>query len=370
LISIPFRPLRSATAALFAAVCASITIPVAASAPADAKPAGIAPMKAIAAPVQLLYGYKAGDVRMYKVTGFFSGHFPPFAAEGSPPIHLMTVLDYVATVKKISDKGAEVEFNVANAELSLLEEEPGPDAKVDPDKAAPFPIPLSQVQKMFNATATFQPNGAVSSIQGGDTSSVKIDLGIDLRKLFLVTAPVTFSAKPVKTGEAWQFDDGLLGTKPGKTAYTGKLEAITGNGKSVAATVSQHADSRVDSKLDKEGNSTEDAAAAVGTLVGTVTLDGTVQVAGAMAPVGGVTGATGRVTDGKLTMNAMLKRTMPDPDQPGKQLVTDIDIKARMFVEPLKPTAKVIPPKPAPAPTPAKVAHPKTTLPAKRAGKA
>ena len=307
-----------------------------------------ASLKPITAPIRLAYLYKSGDVRRYKVTAFFTGHFPPFATAGSPPIHLMTDLDYVATVKKVTDKGAEVEFNVEKAELSVLEEEPGPDGKVDPDKAALFPVPISQVQKMFNATATFKPNGSIANIQGGDSSSVKIDIGIDLRKLFLVTAPVIFADKPVKVGDEWPFEDGLLGSKPGKTTYTGRLQSIGSRGNNVSATVTQQADSAVDTKLDKEGNSTDNAGAAVGSLVGKVTLTGTIQLAGTTAaPAGIPSEADGRVTDGKMAMVVNLKRTLPDPDQPGKQQVTDIDIKARMFVKPLastpKPTAKVKP---------------------------
>lgn len=291
-------------------------------------------LKPITSPVRLSYSYKVGDVRRYKVTGFFSGHFPPFASAGSPPIHLMTVLDYVATVKKVTDKGAEVDFNVENADLSLLEEEPGADGKIDPDKTAPFPIPLSQVQKMFNAVATFKPNGEVASIQGGDSSTVKIDLGIDLRKLFLVTEPITLADAPVKTGDTWPFKDGLLGSKAGKTTYTGRLEAISGNGKDVAAKLTQQADSVVDSKLDKEGNSTDSTDQAVGSLVGKVTLTGVSNLVGATEAAPNGNQAAGHVTTADMSMVAQLKRTLPDPDQAGKQIVTDIDITAHLFVKP------------------------------------
>jgi hypothetical protein len=230
-----------------------------------------------------------------------------------------------------------VEFIVENAEVNLLEQEPGPDGKVDPAKIAPFPIPLSQVQKTLNTTATLRLDGSVSGIQGGDTSAIKIDFGIDLRKLFLVTAPITFANRPVKTGDEWPFTDGLLGSKPGKTTYTGRLAAISGNGKSIAATVTQQAESVVDSKLDKDGNSTDNAGAAVGSLVGTVTLTGTARLAGLSDGSGA---AAGRVSNANMSMVASLKRTLPDPDQAGKQQVTDIDIRARLIVKPLaaKPT--------------------------------
>ena len=297
-------------------------------------------VKPITTPVLLSYGYKAGDVRRYKVEAYFTGHFPPFATAGSPPIHLMIVLRYLATVKSVTDKGAEVDFNVEDASLSLLEKEPAEGAKVNPKDVAEFPVPLSQVQKMFNATATLKPNGSITKIQGGDTSSVKIDLGIDLRKLFLVTAPTILADKPVKIGDEWPFADGLLGANPGKTTYTGRLQAIGGAGKSVSATLVQQADATVDGKLDKEGNSTSDNAASVGSLVGKVTLTGTSQLVGTADSTAAGAGAAGRVTTAKMAMVANLKRTLPDPEKAGQQLVTDIDIKARLYVTPTQKPAE------------------------------
>ncbi|HLJ56133.1 MAG TPA: hypothetical protein VKT77_13925 [Chthonomonadaceae bacterium] len=310
-----------------------------------------APTKSIATPLRLAYGYKTGDVRRYHVVGYFNGHFPPFVTEGSEAVHLMIQLDYAATVKKESDKGADVEFNVEQAALAVLRAEPpeGVTLKMDDKDVAELPVPLEQVQKMFNATATFKPTGEIASIRGGDSSSMKLDIGIDLRKLFLVTAPITLSDKPVKTGDQWPFTDGLLGSKPGKTTYTGRLQSIAGNAKSVQAVVWQQADSTVDSQLDKEGNSTTDAKAAVGTLVGNVSLKGTEQFAAGADGAAPSGSATGRATGAKLTMVASLKRTLPDPDKPGTQVVTDIDIKARLYVSPAA--------KPAPAKTATDAGH-------------
>lgn len=306
--------------------------------------AGSAALKPVTTPVRLSYLYKTGDVRRYKVTGFFNGHIPPFSSAGSPPIHLMLVLDYAATVKKSDEKGAVVAYDIENAEVSLLEDDPGPTGKVDPEKVAPFPVPLSQIQKTLNVTATIKPDGSVTDIKGGDTASVKIDLGIDLRKLFLVTAPVIFSDKPIKTGDEWPFSDGLLGNKPGKTTYKGRLIATKSGGNRLVASVGQQADAEVENKLDKEGNSTEKADDVVGSLVGKVNLTGTTQFTGnADSAAGSSPGYGGNMTEGQLTLVVDLKRTLPDPDQPGKQQTADIDVHARLFVKPTKapaPTAK------------------------------
>ncbi len=300
-------------------------------------------VKPVTSPMRLTYQYRVGDVRRYKVLGLFTGHFPPFAKAGSPPIHLMTLLDYAATVKKVSEKGADVEFNVENATLGVLEKEPGADGKVDPSSVAEYPIGLAQVQKIFNATATFRPNGAIVSIKGGDASNLKIDLGIDLRKLFLVTAPVIFADKPVKSGEEWTFDDGLLGSKPGKTVYTGHLLSLSAAGASVTAIVSQQAASFVDSKLDKEGNSTDKVADVVGSLVGKVSLSATSHLVGSADPAPNGPGVGGRMESSHMALTANLKRTLPDPEQPGKQEITDIDITARLTVTPFTPPLKHAP---------------------------
>jgi hypothetical protein len=305
---------------------------------AGVKPKGIVASTPVAAPTRLAYLYKAGDVRRYKLTAFFNGHVPQF---GQTPVHLMIEMEYVGTVKKVTDKGAVVDFNVEQSKVSLLEDEPVPGAKIDPDKVAELPLGLSQVQKTLNVTATFQPTGVVSDIQGGDASSVKIDLGIDLRKLFLITAPIAFADKPVRIGDTWPFNDGILGSRPGRTTYTGKLDAVTSKGKRILATASQTAESTVDSKLDKEGNSTDDAAAAVGSLVGKVTLNGSMEFTGASGPAaGGISEADGYQTNGKMSMVVNLKRTLPDPDQPGKQKEDIIDIKARLYVVPAESSGK------------------------------
>jgi hypothetical protein len=301
---------------------------------AKVKPAATAPApaKLISTPIKLAYQYKPGDVRKYQVTAFFNGHVPQL---GETPVHVMIVLDYATTVKKLSDKGAVVEFAIENSSLNLFEQEPDPDHKIDMSKAAEYPLSLTQIQKSLNVTATIKPNGAVTDIQGGDGDSIKIDLGIDLRKLFLVTAPIAFAEKPVKSGDTWTFDDGLLGNKQGKTTYVGKLDTVVGRAKHLVATASQTAESVVDSKLDKDGNSTNKPDAIVGSLAGKIVLTGTMQFdstgeAGSQVP----TIADGRQISGNMTMTVDLKRTLPDPDKPGAQKTDAIDIKARLIVKP------------------------------------
>src|SRR4051812_4745157 len=101
----------AAALAGFAGIC-SIAIPSVARAAEGDRAHGPVPVKhaapaasaakPITTPVRLSYGYKVGDVRRYKVTAYFTGHIPPVFVAPNPPGHIVTILDYVATVKKVT----------------------------------------------------------------------------------------------------------------------------------------------------------------------------------------------------------------------------------------------------------------------------
>jgi hypothetical protein len=278
---------------------------------------------------RLTYNFKVGEKRRYKLAAFFVGHFPPIALEGNPPANLEADILYVMTVHKIGPKGAEVEFVAETADIYLLEKDPGPDVVVKDDDKIPVPVSLEQIQKALNVTALIQPNGTVATVSGGDNNPIKVDIGFDLRKMFLTILPVVFTDKPHKPGETWSFDDGVLGHKPGATTYTATLEK-TVPGKTNALSVTQTGQTVIDNKLDKEGNSTEKAADQVGSLTGKVTSVGRVIFAAAKAPAGSAV----QVTESRLNMVALLKRIIPDPAEPGKTSETNIDVKARLVVKP------------------------------------
>ncbi len=276
----------------------------------------------------LAYSFKAGDKRRYKLAAFFVGHFPPIALEGNPPANLEADILYIMTVKKVDAKGAEVEFVADNAEVYLLEKDPGPNVVVKEDDKIPVPVSLEQIQKALNVTALIQPNGTVATVNGGGDNPIKVDIGFDLRKMFLTILPVIFPAKPVKTGDSWTFDDGVLGKKAGATTYKAQLERPDSSKPSLVR-VTQSGQTLIDNKLDKEGNSTDKPADQVGTLTGKVTAEGTVQFSAVKAP----DGRTVQVTESRLNMVALLKRVLPDPAAPGKTSETNIDVKARLVVK-------------------------------------
>lgn len=339
-------------------IAATTALPASAQTKTTKKPARSA-AKAIksSAPASaanlLTYHYTQGESHHYKVLAFFSGHFPPFAQPDSPTIHLKALIDYVAAVKKVDAQGATIAFTVEHGDLSLLDKEAPPDGKVDPETETPFPIALEDIQKALNATAVLRPDGSVASLVGGNKmSAVRIDIGFDLRKLFLLIMPISFAPSPVAIDTEWTSTDGLLGSKAGRTTYKNRVVTIEPAGKSKIFHLEQNATARVEDSLNKEGNSTAKPEEIDSTLSGDLTLTGTVQFM-AQSAIGGKTAKpaknagqyTGRVSEVQLTMNALLvrKQVKPDPDKIMPPS-SNIDVHARMMVhldDPVvKPTTK------------------------------
>lgn len=286
---------------------------------------------------RLAYDWKPGSVFRYRITGLFQGNFPPFAQPGSPPANLKAVLEYVGTVKKVDEKGAEVAFEVDRADLSLLEKEPGPDGRIDPDSEIPFPIPTSQAQKTLNVTAIIRPDGSVVSVTNNDTAPIRADLGIDLRKLFLLILPVTFPDRPVKLNEQWQHPDGVLGQKEGKISYRNRLIDVTTEGRRLLFAIQHDAESQITDRKDKDGRLIEDAANAVETVEGKAVVTGKMFFAVTSRAQPKQEALSGMVQKGQLQLTARLKRTAPDPEKPEEKQTADIAVKARLSVQALAP---------------------------------
>lgn len=284
------------------------------------------------AAVRLGYGLKTGDMLRYKVTALFSGHFPPFAQPNGPAIHIKIVLGYVADVKKQDEKGGEVEFKVDTADVFLLEKEPRPDGSTDADSTLPFPVPVEQMQKTLNVTVRLRPDGSVTSISGGEGNAVPINLGFDIRKLFRLLMPVIFPDKPLNPNEEWSFDDGVLGQRPGKTVYKGRLLSITPAQQNVSIQIASNAETNVADQIDKSGKLTEKKEDVAGSVTGKVTVTGDLKFT---APNGTGDRYAGRLQTGKLLLTTLLtqKRNAPDPDNPDAPLESKIDVKARLFVQ-------------------------------------
>jgi hypothetical protein len=282
-----------------------------------------------AAPMRFRYDLIPGKAHRYRVFAHFHGLTPPFIE----PVTLRIQFDYLATVKKQDDKGAQIEFTVDKADLVLLARDPGPEGKVSPDEETPFPLPLSQVQSALNITATLRPDGTLVALSGGDSNSSRIQLGLELRKLFLLVMPVVFPDRPVKLNDEWAFDEGILGKSPGRVTYKGKLVQLP-NSKQNAFVFEQQSRSKMDEKKDKAGKITEKAEDVVETTSGEVTFGGTLNFVSSSATRASGQQA-GRLKEGRMLLNAQVlrKRTIPDPDRPEDPLETKIDLKGWLRVQ-------------------------------------
>lgn len=239
-----------------------------------ASPPGAVRARTALKPLALQYALKPGDTRLYQVTGYFDGSFPPFAHPGAPPIHMLASLVYEEHVDKLDGAGAVVSFKVKQADLSLLEHEVATGQKIDPNTETPFPIQLQQVKQDLDTVATVLPDGTVSRVHGGSDNVIRVRIGFDLRKLFLLTMPVSFPNHAVTADSNWTAEDGLLGHQPGATSYTNRLSEIRSAPGGLDLTVTQTGIAQVNDKLDENGASTAQAKDVQSVMKGQLTLDG------------------------------------------------------------------------------------------------
>jgi hypothetical protein len=305
-----------------------------------AAPLGTPPAAAVK-PLLLTYNYKPGETRRYEVTAYFDGHIPPFAQPGSKPVHLLIKFDYLAKVLKQDANGAQVAFTVDAADINLLNDEVAIGAKIDPNDETPFPIELADVQKALNATATLRPDGTVTDVSGAASNIVRVNVGFDLRKLFLLVMPVMFKPSPVHMGEAWTQPAGIIGSREGKISYTDTLISASGSGSNLALRIGQKGNAIVEDNLDKELNSAAKPEDIVAKLSGTVSIEGDMKFM-ATPSSEKPNAQTARMTSGQFTMKALLNRTATKADlapEIKQSMEGPIDVKARMIVRTIEKTA-------------------------------
>jgi hypothetical protein len=330
-------PARMRSVSLMAALplfAVSGVLPAHAVQGAGSAKTGPAP-QGVVTPAHLSYAFDSGKVYHYKVLAFFSGQIPKLSEPGTDA-HIKAELYYAAKLVKQDASGMTLQFTVEAETLSFLAKEPGEDGKVNPDDELPFPLPIAQVQSFLNCTAVIKPDGTIASVTGGSTQPIKIDVGVDLRKLFILMMPVTFPQSGATAGGTWSFNEGFLGKKPGRTTYTGKLDSARNDAGTAAFQISQVAKSSILDKIDKEGNSTPDPQKQVGTITGDVSASGTMM----FSAFGGHGAATavkpgfyaGMLKNGKMLLNVNLKRDMPDTEHPDKRLVDPITVRGRLTV--------------------------------------
>ena len=282
------------------------------------------------------YALKQGETYKYRVTGLFHGTFPPFASPGAPPVNLRIVLDYAANVKKQDASSSELAFHVERADLFLLEAEPDKDGKLPPGKEeVNFPIPVEDVQKSLDVTATLKPDGTVTNVQGGNASSAQINFGIELRKMFLLMFPVAFSGSDI-SGNAWKSEDGLLGKQPGSITYESQLSKSAQKPSPKTLTIQQTGLSKINDMKDANNQTVTDEKKAVTVNTGEAKFDGVMNYA--LLSMGDKTrSAQGNLASATLNLTAKIhtKRTKPDPSKPEEPLETDVNVTAKLTVKPL-----------------------------------
>ena len=296
----------------------------------NAKPGAVA---------RLGYHFKVGDTTRYRVVGFFDGRIPPLVQAGAEPVHLRVTLEYLVRPEKLTADGAEVSFHVEKAEMLLLQTPVSPDNKM-PSAADPIDlsVPLQQIQSALDVKATLKSDGTVVKVVGGDANSQKINLGIELRKLFLLLLPVAFPDNSVKIGDQWNFSDGLLGKNAGKTTYTARLTAFQTKKSDTVFQCSESASAIFDERLDKAGHAVAAAADAVDTSQGNASLTGDFSFTAPTRPDQKTNRSAGRLQEGHFILTAVLdrKRTLPDPGNPDAPLDTHVDLSARLTVQPIQ----------------------------------
>src|SRR5579875_2824074 len=281
-----------------------VAVPSFAQQKAAAPPAqNVAP--AVSGPL-LTYALQPGSVQHYLVTAYFDGHFPPF----DPPVHLLAHMEYVAHVGQPQQDGLPVDFTVTQVDMQLLQKEVPIGAKIDPKQTVPFPIELEQAQKALNTSVVLRPDGSIARILTAPNNMVRVNVGIDLRKLFMIVMPVILPNTAVTLGTSWTSKEGVIGTAPAKVSYTNKLNAMKPDGVNLDLKIMQTATSQIDDTLDSSGMATNDKQHEVSRLQGTASLIGWMNYLGTPAPASnGVKTYAVRMQKGLFKLTVKLKQT-------------------------------------------------------------
>ncbi|HLI47083.1 MAG TPA: hypothetical protein VKV18_00105 [Chthonomonas sp.] len=285
-----------------------VAVPSFAQQKAAAPPAqNVAP--AVSGPL-LTYALQPGSVQHYLVTAYFDGHFPPFDQPGDPPVHLLAHMEYVAHVGQPQQDGLPVDFTVTQVDMQLLQKEVPIGAKIDPKQTVPFPIELEQAQKALNTSVVLRPDGSIARILTAPNNMVRVNVGIDLRKLFMIVMPVILPNTAVTLGTSWTSKEGVIGTAPAKVSYTNKLNAMKPDGVNLDLKIMQTATSQIDDTLDSSGMATNDKQHEVSRLQGTASLIGWMNYLGTPAPASnGVKTYAVRMQKGLFKLTVKLKQT-------------------------------------------------------------
>ena len=268
--------------------------------------------KPAVSPVQLNYLLKSGQTRKYFVTAYFDGNFPPFDQPGDPPVHLLARMVFTSHTGVTQPQGTTVDFKLISADLELLSKQVPTGAVIKSDDITPFPIEPEQAQAALDSSVSLRPDGSIVKLLSNPNGVVRINIGFDLRKLFLMMMPVIFPTTPVGAGSTWTSSQGVIGSPPINVHYTNTVKSVSANGSSLSLIITQNALSNVTDTLDSSGNSTQDKSKIANTLKGTVSFKGVMHYLA--HPSGNI--ASTQMTQGNFLLQVKLTQAASHSKQP------------------------------------------------------
>jgi hypothetical protein len=286
------------------------------------------------ASILLAYRLNPGESLRYKLSADIQGSVPLLDPSGPSELHASIAVTYIAMPKtRLADGTMDVDFKVEKAELTI--------------EKIPFPIPDEQAQQVLNQTVTLASTGEVKHVAGCAPAPFSISVpGVDPKRLYALVFPVVFQARPVRAGDSWRYKSELLGgpgsnptftatllpADPGATAaarpaHRKHADPPDGSGTTATSVLREDFVMPVDQKVDADHKPVTDDSKAHRARHGRISGTGTFAF----------DRTAGRMTHGTVDIKADVQDDLlakPEPADEPKQLVSKIDAKVRIDLEP------------------------------------
>lgn len=223
--------------------------------------------------VTVSYPLVAGSVNTYEMRAYFDGHFPPFDQPGNPTVHLYCDIIYQSKVLSTNSTGSQMKFSVLSDNILLTPKKMKFGDIPNSSEAIPFPIDLNTVKEALNSSDIVRPDGTIAKVETVNNRLIRVNIGFDLRKLFLLLMPIPFPNSPVGAKSVWNFDSGIIGSDSSMVKYSAKVDSL--NEQEHTLKVNMLANSTVNDHLNSTGESTSIPSKQVIHMFGKVTMTGT-----------------------------------------------------------------------------------------------
>ncbi len=219
----------------------------------------------------IVYAFSATP-RLYHITAYVDGHFPPFDQPGNPEVHLLASITAKVTARKLKNGDAKISFQVQKADLGLVQNRLKTGVIPDANSLIPYPIDLYTVQSALDTNVLVDPHGQVIHIDTAPSKLIRINIGFDLRSLYMLAFPVIFPTRPLSDRAQWYSRSGLIGSHLPQKAYNARITAFNANSNSMQ--LQQTALNMISDELNQSGEHTSSPAKAVTSLKGSIALQG------------------------------------------------------------------------------------------------